>query len=59
MWQKIIGVVIVIACLLFVGRRLLRQLKGKPQASGCGGSCPGCSLPDKPSGCPGEPPAKE
>ncbi|MBA3002570.1 MAG: FeoB-associated Cys-rich membrane protein [Desulfurivibrio sp.] len=40
MWQNIIIIFIIAACLFFIGRRVFRQFTGKQ--TGCGGSCGGC-----------------
>lgn len=41
MWQNIILVFIIAACIFFIGRRLFRQLTGRQ--SGCSCSCKGCN----------------
>lgn len=40
MWQNLIILCIIVACMFFIGRRIRRQLSGsKP---GCGCTCSGC-----------------
>ncbi|MHB1014457.1 MAG: FeoB-associated Cys-rich membrane protein [Desulfurivibrionaceae bacterium] len=41
MWQNIILLFIIAACIFFIGRRLFRQLTGRQ--SGCSCSCKGCN----------------
>lgn len=43
MWQDIILIFIIAACMFFIGRRIRRQLSGNK--TGCGCSCSGCDNP--------------
>jgi len=43
MWQDIIIIFIIAACMFFIGRRIRRQLGGSK--TGCGCSCSGCDDP--------------
>ena len=43
MWQNIIILFIIVACMFFIGRRIRRQLSGSK--TGCGGTCSGCDSP--------------
>lgn len=50
MWQNIIILLIIVACMFFLGRRIRRQLGGSK--TGCGCSCSGCDDPSaKTKGC--------
>ena len=50
MWQDIILIFIIAACMFFIGRRIRRQLDG--HKTGCGCSCSGCDDPSaKTKGC--------
>lgn len=40
MWQNIIILLIIVACMFFIGRRIRSQLGGSK--TGCGCSCSGC-----------------
>ncbi len=40
MWQNIIILLIIVACMFFLGRRIRSQLGGNK--TGCGCSCSGC-----------------
>ena len=39
MWQNIILIFIIAACLFFIGRRILSQLKGGKSGCSCSGGC--------------------
>lgn len=45
MWQNIILIFIIVACLFFIGRRIRSQLKGNNSGCGCSGGCGGCNTP--------------
>ena len=45
MWQNIIIIFIIVACLFFIGRRIRRQLNGSKTGCGCSGGCGGCDAP--------------
>ncbi|OGQ85995.1 MAG: hypothetical protein A2512_08975 [Deltaproteobacteria bacterium RIFOXYD12_FULL_56_24] len=45
MWQNIILIFIIVACLFFIGRRIRSQLKGSNSGCGCSGGCGGCNTP--------------
>jgi hypothetical protein len=50
MWQDIILILIIAACMFFIGRRIRRQLG--ENKTGCGCSCSGCDDPSaKTKGC--------
>ena len=45
MWQNLIILFIIVACMFFIGRSIRRQLSGsKTGCGGCGG-CGGCDAP--------------
>jgi len=43
MWQNIIILFIIVACMFFLGRRIRRQLSGNK--TGCSCNCSGCDDP--------------
>ena len=50
MWQNIIIIFIIVACMFFIGRRIRRQLGGSK--TGCGSGCSDCAAPSaKTKGC--------
>lgn len=50
MVQNIIVGIIVVACIIWLGRSVYRQVKGADEGSGCGCSCTGCG-PDEHATC--------
>jgi|GEM_PF-4424393 len=51
MFETMVVVAIVAVCGWYVGRRFLRQLKGRTPDCGCG--CSGCQTAEDPSSCAG------
>jgi hypothetical protein len=50
MIQNSIIAIILVACALYIGRRVYNNIKGSQQGCGCGCSCSGCG-PDVVSSC--------